>query len=419
MSWIYYGCEMLFSAAQAWLVLMIADGLFDKAWQRKQRIAGQWILIILVAAGSLWSAAAHETLLSDVMPAARFLLTTAGTILFYYCNILHALCLNVLGWGCISLINCTVFAFSSSHSWTGLYFLTGAALIIPAGTALNRWLSKRRQELSKYRNACFILTIPVLFSVFCFHMFPPQTQNRWAMFLLCCILLFLAGLAFLAKQEADFENHMLLLKATMLERQYQELLEPYRERMILIHDMKNHIRSIGEMIKQGKTENAEDYVSQITRELAGRKNHVWSNHNLMNVILNAKFEDAENAQIKVSCSCDDMSGLTLSSIEMCALFANLLDNAVEAARKCPPDREPRINLQCAKRERMLILSLSNSMETEKSGLRETPFRTTKADREHHGFGMASIRKVVDSHGGNITITKKNGEFHIEIILAAF
>lgn len=217
----------------------------------------------------------------------------------------------MLGWGCISLINCTVFAFSSSHSWTGLYFLTGAALIIPAGTALNRWLSKRRQELSKYRNACLILTIPVLFSVFCFHMFPPQTQNRWAMFLLCCILLFLAGLAFLAKQEADFENHM-LLKATMLERQYQELLEPYRERMILIHDMKNHMRSIGEMIKQGKT---------------------------------------ENAQIKVSCSCDDMSGLTLSSIEMCALFANLLDNAVEAARKCPPDREPRINLQCAKRER--------------------------------------------------------------------
>lgn len=239
------------------------------------------------------------------------------------------------------------------------------------------------------------------------------------MFLLCCILLFLAGLAFLAKQEADFENHMLLLKATMLERQFQELLEPYRERMILIHDMKNHMRSIGEMIKQGKTENAEDYVSQITRELAGRKNAVWSNHNLMNIILNAKFEEAENAQIKVSCSCDDMSGLTLSSIEMCALFANLLDNAVEAARKCPPDREPRINLQCAKRERMLILSLSNSMETEKSGLRETPFRTTKADREHHGFGMASIRKVVDSHGGNIMITKKNGEFHIEIILAAF
>lgn len=39
-------------------------------------------------------------------------------------------------------------------------------------------------------------------------------------------------------------------------------------------------------------------------------------------------------QIKVQCRSDGMSNLILNSAEICAFFANLLDNAIEASEKC-------------------------------------------------------------------------------------
>ncbi|MCI8692456.1 MAG: sensor histidine kinase [Lachnospiraceae bacterium] len=246
-----------------------------------------------------------------------------------------------------------------------------------------------------------------------------QMLGQWAVFLLCCILLYLVILISMVLEEVKIERERQEVKSYMLERQYQELLEIHREHGILVHDVKNHMRMIEAMIEHGRTEEAAAYISRILGELSRGRDVIWSNHESMNLILNMKFREARKAQIRVECHCDDMSGLALSLVKICALFSNLLDNAIEANKKCPADMERRIVLICARREKMLMISLSNPAEQMRTGQRKRLLETTKEDGKLHGFGMLSVQKVIDNHHGHMRVDVKEKEFSIVIYLAAF
>ena len=95
----------------------------------------------------------------------------------------------------------------------------------------------------------------------------------------------------------------------MLEENYQALLKVYDEKSILIHDMKNHLQTISGMIKEVKLEDCEAYIAQIIGEIRKGENTVWTNHKILDLVLNMKFQEARKAQIKVRCKSDEMSDL--------------------------------------------------------------------------------------------------------------
>ena len=42
--------------------------------------------------------------------------------------------------------------------------------------------------------------------------------------------------------------------------------------------------------------------------------------------------------------------------------------------------------------------------------------TTKSDKNYHGFGMKSIRQVVEKYGGSLTVNAENDLFRLMILL---
>lgn len=443
MNLFYPGCELLYGAAQAWLILQLADGLFQPVRTGKRKYIGQALLVALMAAAHPGNAIFNGPVLSDILLSdnlfsaslliAGILIMTMGIVILYICSIPDAFCLSILGLSGLTLANMIARAllslipnisirfniFSSAAPERGVYLLVWTAVMIPGGLALRGWLAERRLELLEYRKTWPVLMLPMLLSIICFQMFPSQLQSQWAVFLLCCILLFLALWMSMVKHGAESESKMLQMRFSMLADNYQGLMELYNERAILVHDTKNHLRAISTMLDSEKLKEAKAYISQITAQLDSGKDMVWSNHEMLNLVLNMKFRDAKKAQIQVECQCDDMSGLALSSVEICALFSNLLDNAIEANKKCPANIERRIDLLCARREKMLMISLSNSMEKRPKSQEHRHAETTKQDQKLHGFGMRSIRKVVDSYHGNIKTDIRDSEFSTVIYLAAF
>ena len=103
-----------------------------------------------------------------------------------------------------------------------------------------------------------------------------------------------------------------------------------------------------------KLEDCEAYIVQIVGEIQKGENIVWTNHKILDLVLNMKFQEARKAQIKVRCKSDDMSGLELSAAEICSLFTNLLDNAIEASLKCPEGMERRMNVVCKRHGRNFL-----------------------------------------------------------------
>ena len=458
------GCELLYAAAQAWLVLQLVNGLFRPALtvnlhaSRPHHHAGKsggllcacslthwdahkpageavWhaVLIALMAALRLGNATGKGALLSNAVLIIGILILTAGSALLFLCSIPDALFVSALGMTGLALGDLTAQALiglildsfrlengiSAPGIWRGMYFLIWAAAMLPAGRVLRRWAAGKRLILLAYRKTLPVLLIPILFSIVCFQQFPGKVLGSWAVFLLCCALLFLALWLSMVKHGAENESQMLQLKMSMLESGYQELSEVYRERAILVHDAKNHLRAISAMLDQDKQEEAMAYISRITEEPERGNLTAWCNHEMMNLVLNTKFREARKARIQVECHCDDMSGLALTSTEICALFSNILDNAIEANRKCAAERERRIKLLCARRERMLMISLSNPVEKAAADRKCQLFETTKRDRKLHGLGMQSVKKIVDSYHGDIDAKLQGNEFSMVICLAVF
>ncbi len=98
--------------------------------------------------------------------------------------------------------------------------------------------------------------------------------------------------------------------------------------------------------------------------------------------------------------------------DICALFGNALDNALEAVQKAAragtknhPGEPPR--------QRNAGASGKNSCEpvSWEAGADGLP-ATTKRDRAEHGLGLRSIRKVAEKYSGSMEIRRENGAFEL-------
>lgn len=301
-------------------------------------------------------------------------------------------------------------------------------------------------------------------------------MQNWLSLLTGLVAGILALGLYLVRRRAKKEKLANRLEIEMLESNYQTLLKIYEKKSILVHDTRNHIRVIFKMVKEGREEEALDYLAQITGEMQQCSGAFYTSHRMLDSVLNMKYQEAEQYGIKVQCQYDDMRGMNLTLVEICALFTNLLDNAIEANLNCPAGAERKIEMNCRKRGNMLVISISNPIwetaastensSTEKDSREDTSagdnpvknqsagnasngnnsvrnhadgnlsgrnrfpenradsegkrlFQTTKKEKDMHGFGMLSVQKVLDSHGGYMKTDIREHQFRIVVYLNAF
>ena len=88
----------------------------------------------------------------------------------------------------------------------------------------------------------------------------------------------------------------------------------------------------------------------------------------------------------------------MHDIDVCALMANLLDNALEACEKIL-ESQPWIKLKIKKKNDMLLIYLSNCFN--KNIEKRNFFQSDKNNNQLHGWGMKSIEGVVKKYQGNM------------------
>ena len=85
----------------------------------------------------------------------------------------------------------------------------------------------------------------------------------------------------------------------------------------------------------------------------------------------------------------------LSAPDLCTIFGNLLDNAVEAVAAVP-ERELRdVTLRMNRRDGFLLIRTENRFE----GERDAALASTKPNAQAHGYGMKNLRDAVERLGG--------------------
>ena len=98
--------------------------------------------------------------------------------------------------------------------------------------------------------------------------------------------------------------------------------------------------------------------------------------------------------------------------DICSLFANLLDNAYEAAHSMP-DGQGWILFKMRKASEMLFLDISNSSPAPPC-VKNGALISRKQDGRLHGLGLNRASATAQEYGGQLTYGYEGGVFTVSI-----
>ena len=98
------------------------------------------------------------------------------------------------------------------------------------------------------------------------------------------------------------------------------------------------------------------------------------------------------------------------AFDICTILSNALDNALEACRRLKEGEERYIDVNCVLKNDMQMICISNPSDTDDPDL-----KTSKENKNEHGFGLYNIRKTVDSLDGTVNISQTSPVFVLDVI----
>lgn len=246
------------------------------------------------------------------------------------------------------------------------------------------------------------------------------------------VLLILAMLSFiglfqivtvLAKQQKLKEQNML----AEINRNYYESMEQQHFAVRrLKHDLANHLSVLSVM----PGEQREEYIKGLMEGSIFNKPLKYCEDTVVNAVLSVKKEQMDHYGIRLETEIQILKELPFEKSDICALFANALDNAMDACRKLSPEKRT-ILLKSKAQKGLFCLEVKNPLEAASQKIsseriqngnapdRATKSRlpqTSKPDKENHGIGLRSMQEITERYHGKMILRTKGELFEVFLYL---
>ena len=222
----------------------------------------------------------------------------------------------------------------------------------------------------------------------------------------CCIILivYFVERFLMQEQESSEEN------AYLIEKQ----LEYYKDMEIMDtelrkfrHDIVNHFICMEYLFNSGKTEELGTYFQDLQQSFSFQQKMHFSGNDIVDAILHHDLPNYCREEVKVTTYGSLPNIQTVSAMDMCTLFSNLLSNAITAANQCIGNLEPEITIHFSGGKKYFSIVMSNSTLIQS--------KVKKKDR-NHGFGKSKIKGVMEKYHGNYEQNVENNIMTIKVYL---
>nr|WP_317360188.1 ATP-binding protein [uncultured Tyzzerella sp.] len=199
-------------------------------------------------------------------------------------------------------------------------------------------------------------------------------------------------------------------------KQFNILKEKYLSLEIIRHDLKKHLKYIKQLSLEKNTNKIIEYLDYILNEVdLLEKLNINSGNTVIDSILNFKFKEIAKNSINLNYNILIPYDLDISPFDMVCLLENLLDNVIEANLKIENKEERYLKMNMEYINNSLLIVLENSFKDINLD-KNNNIITSKKDIFNNGFGLKSIKKIVNKYNGNIKIEINDNKFITEIIL---
>jgi len=176
---------------------------------------------------------------------------------------------------------------------------------------------------------------------------------------------------------------------------YENLEQKYDNTRKLIHDIRNHIQSMEHLYDEQKNTEGCQYAKDVHDMLNQLGQEYFTSNKMLNIILNDKVQTMHALGITDDIKIAMVDFSFIRNVDITTLFANILDNAIEAANE---GVEKQIILRVAMVHDFITITLKNSvtLEPKKQG---NSFLSTK--KNHEGLGLKIVERVVKKYKGDV------------------
>ena len=192
-------------------------------------------------------------------------------------------------------------------------------------------------------------------------------------------------------------------------RNYQESEEMLH---MMQHDLKHQIEGLrGETNEQKR----EAWLDRIENELDKWWLPQRTGNPVFDTILSAKLRRARQLDVRITCVADGALLNRLHVSDICTIFGNALDNALESVVMIEDPQKRLIHVSVSAQKNFVFINISNTLGTPLIESENT-LLTTKSDKKNHGFGMKGIKYVVGKYGGHVSYKVEDGWFRLNILI---
>lgn len=193
-------------------------------------------------------------------------------------------------------------------------------------------------------------------------------------------------------------------------RNYQDSMEFIH---IKYHDLKHQIAGLR---IETDEEKRKKWLDAMEEEVSTFGNMQRTGNLVLDTILAAKIFHCRKNNISITCVADGSLLDFMHVTDICSIFGNALDNAIEHVALIPEPEKRLIHVTVSSRKNFVFIKVENYCDTPIQKDERSLIKTTKVDKNNHGFGLSSIRATAEKYGGAVDFGQQNDWFYLIILI---
>lgn len=280
--------------------------------------------------------------------------------------------------------------------------ITARILYIVIGYFLLRYFQSKKIQFDSH--LYFILTLIMFGLHFALQNFIQiyinfANQNYYLLTTFFIFMLSIIFLLFLIVKIVELYNVQTSYKRLQETRENEKIMSKlYDEVKIVKHDLKHDFQLINHYLKNKDYDQLQELIKHKQDLITDIPILINSPNELINVILNNKIIHCYTKNIQMNSELFVNKKIPIHELDLCELLSNLLDNAIENS----PENS-QIIVKLKQDDLFFHIYIENKRSYEMN-------REKEKDKKNHGFGLKSVKRIVDKYNGQIEIQKDTNEF---------
>ncbi len=194
-------------------------------------------------------------------------------------------------------------------------------------------------------------------------------------------------------------------------RHFDEMAVAQRQLKKFKHDFKNYVIGLGAYIDQNNVPGASEYLDSMKEKFAPGNTIVETGNPALDAMLSTKKAVADSKNIDFNTRIQIPENLNINSADLCVIFGNALDNAIEACERTKR-ADAVIDLDITYNANVLYCRIINTSPLPEENKR----KTSKTDKFNHGFGLENIKTALSKYRSEPAITHIGDKFTLSFIV---